>query len=77
MQNNAGDWVTSPDQKLELFAQYYTQLYTSELPSSGQNDSFPPTFVPLRIPEEQPLSLNEVLMAVDRLKPNKAPAQMV
>lgn len=79
MQSNAGAWVTSPVQKLELFDQYYTQLYTSELLSRGQIDSFPPIFIPPTISDKQReglnkhLSLNKVLTAINGLRPNKAP----
>lgn len=80
MQTIVGDWVTSPAQKLNIFVDYFTNpLYQSENLAVENIEEF---FSKLNLTSlplyqfqklEKPISLNEVLIAIDALKTDKAP----
>lgn len=79
MQHESGKLVVSPEQKLAVFSEYYTRLYTSEYPSAENiDDLFFDLQVPIVLEEykaalNQPISVTEIIGAIDRLKVNKAP----
>lgn len=75
-----GEWVVSPEKKLNNFAEYYGDLNTSDNPSAHAFENFFPLFmIPQTISLEQrgsmdaPIHLQEVIMATDTLKRGKTP----
>lgn len=79
MQNASGEWEISPKWKLEIFAEYYTQLHNSENPSVEVIEDF---FLHLDVsgisPDQfkvlnAPVFLKKVMVVIDALKVGKAP----
>lgn len=74
--------VTHPQQKLDLFAQYYAKLYASSDPPRENMEkvldvvSFPSSGMVLLDKLNSPITKQEIENAISTLKPNKAPGFM-
>lgn len=74
MQNNRGEWMITPEQKLEIFESYFSQLYSSERPSQATMEEFFSTLILPSISNEQvkilnaPITLIKIMVDTNALK---------